>query len=394
MIEPNLIPVYQQLLRGLLMGASMDEKIDAFQSSFDVPSSEEHKTINCVNLKGFMSREDGSCGHVGTRSLASALREADMSDSVIGHIIMIDSGGGAANSVPDLADAITSLKKPCVAFVDGMMCSAAIYAGSYCDYIIANRDDDRIGCIGTMIQIVDIPKKGSLSSGEICVRVFADGAEEKNLEYEEALEGNIKPIKDNFLNPINQKFIEAMKKNRPASSDDQLKGRTFFAKDVVGSLIDEIGSFQKAVDKVIQLSAETTKVNNQNKSTMSKKFENINKIPSCEVLEEPVDSTMSLTLEQMSDIDAELGKVPAVISERDSLQQQLETANQKIETLNGSIAQKDARITELEKALEGVITPELDPKFKNGNHDSDPNEETDEADTMEFCQNYLKNHPK
>ena len=126
--------------------------------------------------------------------------------------------------------AIEALEKPCVAFVDGMMCSAAIYAGSYCDYIIANREDDRIGCVGTMIQIIDYPKSGQISTGEISVRVYADGSEEKNQDYEEALQGNIQMIKDDVLNPLNAKFVEAMKTNRALSDNTLLKGKNYFVK--------------------------------------------------------------------------------------------------------------------------------------------------------------------
>lgn len=379
MIDPKLLPIYTQLFRGVLMGARIDEEKELLQSAVEVGSASSKKTINVVNLKGLMTRHDGAC-NFGTRTIARHLREADEDKSVIGHIIVIDSGGGAANSVPDLAEAIEALEKPCVAFVDGMMCSAAIYAGSYCDYIIANREDDRVGCVGTMIQIVDYPKSGQISTGEISVRVYADGSEEKNQDYEEALQGNIQMIKDDVLNPLNAKFVEAMKTNRNLNDNTLLKGKTYFAKDVVGTLIDEIGDFQTAVDKVVSLSKQNSKTQNN----ISNMFENITKLPSCAVIEEAEDKTVTLSTAQITEIDTEFGK----------LNTQLTQAQESITTLNNSLTAKENRIKELEKALEEIDNkPEVDEKYPHGNSNDDSLDHS-EKDSLTYCTNYLKQFSK
>ena len=379
MIEPSLLPIYNELFRGLLMGARMEDEKEVLQSTIEVNSNNKNKkSVNVVNLKGLMTRHDGECNY-GTRTIARHLREADEDKSVIGHIIVIDSGGGAANSVPDLAEAIEALEKPCVAFVDGMMCSAAIYAGSYCDYIIANREDDRVGCVGTMIQIVDYPKSGQISTGEISVRVYADGSEEKNQDYEEALQGNIQMIKDDVLNPLNAKFVEAMKTNRALSDNTLLKGKTYFAKDVVGTLIDEIGGFKTAMDKVVSLSKENSKTQN-----ISNMFENISKLPSCAVIEEAEDKTVTLSTAQITEIDTEFGK----------LNTQLADAQKSINTLNSSLTAKENRIKELEKALEGYDNKtEVDEKYPQGNSNDDSLDHS-EKDSLTYCTNYLKQFSK
>ena len=379
MIEPSLLPIYNELFRGLLMGARMEDEKEVLQSTIEVNSNNnKKKSVNVVNLKGLMTRHDGECNY-GTRTIARHLREADEDKSIIGHIIVIDSGGGAANSVPDLAEAIEALEKPCVAFVDGMMCSAAIYAGSYCDYIIANREDDRVGCVGTMIQIVDYPKSGQISTGEISVRVYADGSEEKNQDYEEALQGNIQMIKDDVLNPLNAKFVEAMKTNRALSDNTLLKGKTYFAKDVVGTLIDEIGGFKTAMAKVVSLSKENSKTQN-----ISNMFENISKLPSCAVIEEAEDKTVTLSTAQITEIDTEFGK----------LNSQLTEAQKSITTLNDSLTAKENRIKELEKALEGVDNKtEVDEKYPQGNSNDDSLDHS-EKDSLTYCTNYLKQFSK
>ena len=255
MIEPQTAAAQKQVLQGLLMGLEFeqeDEMVQAMIGRKEHQSIPAGRSINVVNLEGTMLRDDGPCGMVGTRTLASLLREADAKEEVIGHILFVDSGGGAANSVPDLAEAIQACQKPVVAYIDGYMCSAAMYAGSYCDHIIAHRAEDRVGCIGTMIQLEDFPKQAKDSNGYLHLRVYADGAEEKNDEYEAALESDFQLIKERILNPHNERFKADIRKNRPAVKEDQLKGRTYEAKDAVGTLIDSIGDFDSAVAKVLE----------------------------------------------------------------------------------------------------------------------------------------------
>jgi hypothetical protein len=77
---------------------------------------------------------------------------------------------------------------------------------------------------------------------------------------------NFKPIIENILNPSAEKFINDMKVNRPNIKEEQLTGKLFKASEVVGTLIDQIGTFKDAVNKVIELSTFnliTNKTNNK-----------------------------------------------------------------------------------------------------------------------------------
>lgn len=377
MIEPQTAAAQKQVLQGLLMGLEFtqeDEMVQATIGHKQHPSIPRGRSINVVNLEGTMLRDDGPCGMVGTRTLAALIREADAKEEVIGHVLYIDSGGGAANSVPDLAEAIQACQKPVVAFVDGYMCSAAMYVGSYCRHIIANREDNKVGCIGTMIQLEDWPKQVKDSNGIVHLRVYADGADEKNEEYEKALEGDFSLIKERVLNPSNERFKADIRKNRPAVREDQLKGRTYEAKDAVGTLIDAIGSFNTAVAKVMELS--TLNITQMNG------FDKLQSLDTCHDLQ-MVDNCVSLNGEQLAEIEKALAELETekalnkthsdtiaeqlteindLTQERDELKDkadQLEAKEQEIATLTTERdalkednAQKDARIAELEAALE------------------------------------------
>lgn len=413
MIEPQTASAQKQVLQGLLMGLEFTQEDEMVQATIDhkqnaaVPRG---RGINVVNLEGTMLRDDGPCGMVGTRTLASMLLEADAKDEIIGHILYVDSGGGAANSVPDLAEAIQSCQKPVVAFVDGYMCSAAMYVGSYCDFIIANRDDNHIGCIGTMIQLEDWPKQVKDSAGIVHLRVYADGAEEKNDEYEKALEGDFSLIKERILNPHNERFKADIRSNRPNVSDDQLKGRTYEAKDVVGTLIDAIGNLESAVQKVIELSTLNIKPMDD--------LKNIQTLPTCQDLQS-VDGCVTLTKEQMEEIDAAVGvgitekalnktntktiseqaeTIANLTTERDELKtkaDQLEAKETEIatltserDTLKEENAQKDARIQELETLLNAAPEDrdELLQAMHNGNPANEDNfQELSDEEAMDYA---------
>ena len=214
----------------------------------------EEKIIAVTNLKGPITK-NGGMSHHGTRQLAQKMISDDKKENVIGHILHTESGGGATNAVPEMSDAIKSLTKPIVTFVDGMMASAANYIGSFTDHIIASRPTDLIGSNGTMIEMSGFPNKSESSDGKRHVRVYADESTHKNLEFEEALNKfNFEPIKEKLLNPHQKEFKRDLKLNRPNITAKELTGEIFRADEVLGTQIDAIGPFSTAIEKVKELS--------------------------------------------------------------------------------------------------------------------------------------------
>lgn len=383
MIEPQTAIANRMMVIGVLNGFMFEPEDKNLQTELthrDMPAIPLGRKVDVVNLTGTMLRDDGACGMIGTRTLAKQLMDTERDDSVIGHILFVDSGGGAANSIPDLAEAIEACEKPVVAYVDGYMCSAAMYAASYCDHIMAHRAEDRVGCIGTMIELSDWPKNVKDSNGMLHIRVYADGAEEKNDEFESALEGNFQLIKERMLNPHNEQFKADIRKNRPSVREDQLKGRTYEAKDAIGTLVDSIGDFEAAVNKVIELSNLTIE--------KMEGREHLQSLDSCHDLQ-TVDGTVTLNEQQLDEIDTTLGaaktemalhatdaktiteqaeKIKQLTEERDTLKSEKEELTDKAglvdakdqeianltterDALKEDNAQKDARIKELEESL-------------------------------------------
>jgi ClpP class serine protease len=253
----NQFGVYQ--VKSAVKITEKDWKLDSLSS--------DDQNISLIKLDGPITKNGGD-SHYGTTELAQKLLNFDASEKIIGHIIQIESGGGSSNAVDEMKDAILQANKPVVIFCDGVMASAALYIGSFGDYIISHRDTDRIGSIGALIELQSFKKiDEDKTTGERYVRIYADQSTEKNSEFEAAINDlNFKPIIENILNPSAEKFINDMKVNRPNIKEEQLTGKLFKASEVVGTLIDQIGTFKDAVNKVIELSTFnliTNKTNNK-----------------------------------------------------------------------------------------------------------------------------------
>lgn len=231
-------------------------------------SKSEDSLVHVMPVRGIMLKHDMACGPVGTRTLAQRLMAADGDPSVVGHILVFETGGGTSSSVPELADAISGCQKPTIAWVDGMMCSAGQFAGSYCREIIASRPADLVGSIGTMIVYEGRKSISEEDSAKVVhLRIYADDAGEKNQEFEAAINAmDVTLVKERILNPHNQAFIAEMQRLRPGITTEHLAGRTFRADQVLGALVDHIGSFDFAIER-IRLLADNGKANGSGPST-------------------------------------------------------------------------------------------------------------------------------
>jgi ClpP class serine protease len=170
----------------------------------DIPEQTEEqpkvKVVNVLPVRGVVMKHDQLCGPVGTRTLGKRLLNADADENVIGHIMVVESGGGQSMASPELTDAMEKCVKPIVVWVDGMAASAAYHISCFAKEIIASRDLDLVGCIGTMIMWTGRKAKSEENSlGEIQVTIYADQATEKNEDYEKAInEFDFKFARNNF----------------------------------------------------------------------------------------------------------------------------------------------------------------------------------------------------
>ena len=305
------------------------------------PEEQEQKDddevyISVVPVRGPMMKHDVLCGPSGTRTLAKRLLRGDNDPSVIGTIMIFETGGGSADAVPELTEAIQQAQKPVISWVDGVMASAGMYVGAYTDEIMASRESDRIGSIGTMMMLEGREKISKDSDNNIYVRVYADEASQKNEEFEKAMnELDLSLIKERILNPHNDQFIADMKAQRSNVKDEQLKGRLYTAEEALGTLIDSIGTFDDAIDRVVELSEQNQNNDDKNQSTMDR-FKEVNEAIGVSSLEFQ-DGYTSLSIAQVEAVNNRLAE-----------------ARQGKEQAENDLTQKDNTISEKDQEIENL----------------------------------------
>lgn len=178
--------------------------------------------------------------------------ESAMTDDKVTSIAFdIDSPGGSVDGVPELADYILSVrnKKPMVAYVDGMMASAAYWLGSCADRIYATRSSE-VGSIGVYAVVHDMHR--ALKNDGIDSKIFKAGKykaaghpmKPMTEEEEQLIQGQV----DEYYGM----FIDAVSKNRRISHDAAMAlgdGRIHIGqKALAAGLIDGISD----IDTYIQ----------------------------------------------------------------------------------------------------------------------------------------------
>jgi len=234
--------------------------------------------VHIINLNGVITKNGGPSTN-GTKQIAQQIRKMDSDNRVKGHLIIAGSGGGAGNAIKVLTNAIKSAKKPVETFIEQgeMACSACYGIISATGHITAEDNDVIVGSLGTMISLSGRPKESKDSQGQLHVRFYATKSTQKNGYYEEAMEGNGKPMIEHVLDPANERFLNAIKENRPSVDEStQMDGSVFKAGDVVGTMIDKIGSFESAVNRILNPSNKdtNTNINTNNKKMTKQEIEN------------------------------------------------------------------------------------------------------------------------
>lgn len=219
----------------------------------------EDKVICVINIEGPILRNGGMCAYGSKEHRDIIMRAAD-DQHTEGILILMDSPGGSAFSMYDYEMAISHAKskgKPVIGLVDGMACSAGYFLMALCDEVYFTNTEDIIGCIGAMYATYT-QKDGDVNTitQERYVEIYAEGSPYKNKEYRDAAQGNYDEEKK-VLNKLCDNFHRVVRANRPEVTDEQLKGLTYPAGEVVGTMVDGQGTFASCIERIEQLAGNT-----------------------------------------------------------------------------------------------------------------------------------------
>ena len=284
-IDQEYANSYLTLLKELVIaGIKPNEKY--VQSEFFTTRAQGEKTFNneshsnrvaILSIKNPIVKYDQFFGVVGTKTMIRKLEAISLDEDIAGVVLDIDSGGGQCYGTPLFHDFIKNYPKPVVAYTDGLMCSAAYYIASACSHIIANKRSDAIGSIGAYAYVVNWDGAKEKLGAKVHM-VYSSKSPEKNKAFEDLLKGNYDQYIKEELDPQVEQLIKDIKDVRPLINEEVFKGTTYNAEESLKNhLIDQIGSFDDAINKVFEFASSSKKTEeqkengNNNKNTLTMK---------------------------------------------------------------------------------------------------------------------------
>ncbi len=255
----EITEIYSTHLRG--------EKIDlaALEARIGAPLQREdqgyqiERGVALIPMDGVMAKRmnlfSRISGGASTELIARDVRNAVADPKVKSIVLMIDSPGGSVDGTQSLAAVIrqAAAEKPVVAWADGMMASAAYWAGSAADSIFLASDTTFMGSIGVVSQHVDMSeyqKKMGIKTTEI----YAGKYKRIASEYAPLSKEGHATIQD-MVDTLYSIFVGEVANHRGVSVETVLKdmadGRLFIGQQAISAgLADGVSSLEGLIDQL------------------------------------------------------------------------------------------------------------------------------------------------
>lgn len=192
-------------------------------------------------------------GGASTELIARDIKDAVSDESVNAIMLHIDSPGGTVDGIESLTNVIREAgnSKPIVSFVDGLMASAAYWAGSASHEVVASSNTAAIGSIGVVATHTDMSK--AEESAGVKVTEISAGKYKRIASSHEPLSDDGRAEIQAQVDQIYSIFVDTVAENRGSDVDTVLEkmadGRVFLAKQAMKrGLIDRIASFEEVIN--------------------------------------------------------------------------------------------------------------------------------------------------
>jgi protease-4 len=189
-----------------------------------------------------------------SESVATMIEEANKDSHIDAILLDVDSYGGSPVAGEEMARAVKASEKPVVAWVRSGAASAAYWAISPADVIVASKNSD-IGSIGVTASYLDnaqLNEDSGYTYNQLSTGVFKDlGNPDKPLTDDERtlIKKQLNIILDNFIGDVSQN------RNVPEATVRELAdGSTMLGEEALSfKLIDVIGGKKEAYAKLQEL---------------------------------------------------------------------------------------------------------------------------------------------
>jgi ClpP class serine protease len=237
-------------------------------------SEETFDAVGVIKIDGPITKSGGE-STMGMTQISNIMLSLSRDSRVKSFVLLTDSGGGSSVAVKIMVDTINEVKqsKPVIGLITkgGMASSAAYGIISACDEIYCEDEMSIVGSVGTMIQFEGREANSKDKNGIKHIRLYATKSTKKNEGFEEALNN------DNYKILVNN-FIGMVSANRPKiNSADFDDGRTYFAKEVIGTYIDGIKSFEEVASLSLSYNKKDGKKTKKSESNININNKNMTK---------------------------------------------------------------------------------------------------------------------
>ncbi|MCL9972258.1 MAG: S49 family peptidase [Candidatus Pacebacteria bacterium] len=227
-------------------------------------------TVETVYIQGTMyttsqgsGSDPASSGELETYSAGTAkiFEELEKRRDVKAILIEVDSGGGSPVAGEELANAIKASSKPTVALVRSIGASAAYWAASGADTIIASSNSD-VGGIGVQVNYLDSYKR-NLEEG-LNPNVITSAKFKTLGDPNLPLSSEARAIIQRDVDEVHRNFVAAVAENRGLSIEE-VEGLADGA-TVLGSmalregLIDQVGGFAETKQLLAEILGEEPRI--------------------------------------------------------------------------------------------------------------------------------------
>ena len=258
---------------------------------------DDDQIINVMSINGPITRNGGACSY-GSKEIRDYLMQSADMEHVIGHILIIDSPGGSAQAKYDFEQALSYVhekKQPVIALVDGLCCSAAYALAALCDEIYVMNEKNTVGCIGTMAAFYYTPDGAEdAQTKRIFVERYAEGSPYKNKTLRDLADGDDTLLMQE-LSKSAEDYKAMVRANRPSVTEEQLLGADYEASEVMGTLVDGVGTMQSCIDRVLELSGNGALTGEEENMQQPEEDDDDDNRPDGDEDDDPKDSNETLT---------------------------------------------------------------------------------------------------
>lgn len=231
--------------------SQLDDSVEADEQPVEVPAG----SVAILSLTNPITYNDVECGPAGMETMANVMKNIFDDGNIAAIVLEMNTPGGEGMAMFHMIRQMNEANKPIVAFVRHMAASAGAGIASAANYIIAESDLSKFGSFGTFVTLVDYAEFYN-QQGVKVEDVYASRSTEKNEDYREAIKGNLKPLIES-IDVFNETFLETVATNRTGKLTDDghwHKGKLYYAPEALAiGMIDEIGSFERAIEKALEL---------------------------------------------------------------------------------------------------------------------------------------------